>query len=475
MERGIQLANRKTAREYYKDKKLQNLLNAVFKKYHGQNGVRGNAVIEVQSAEEAQRLQDYFGNRLERLIKPGMKIEIPLKYFAEELEKGYKLAIPDLYEILYNVPLLTRADQKQLKESAWEDLFDKVSVSLQNLYSENVGENSILDEESFCWFERIKTGKAQGYMILKSVLNKDKEEANKAFFYCMKALWYLLVDKETMLNQVASVNGKIENPIFANFITKSPHGFDWNKPAGRLLWHALYDIDQHRIKFGKQNANAKLVVPEFMHRRQIYRNFGLLDDDISSFSHVFAYEFTTSLSPRTLNLNEVEAKKHFPFYKSLYIIENPSVFSYLVDEIVNYIDVKGFSLEQIPKSFPALLCTSGRPRDAAKLFVSRCLEVNTECRIYCSWDMDLQGVQMLEDMKEQFYVRIEAWRMDAETYRSKYGNGNNLLLSLQDKKILKEKPDDLSKVMVEVGMKVYQEEIARDLKNDVLQEIDREV
>ena len=82
---------------------------------------------------------------------------------------------------------------------------------------------------------------------------------------------------------------------------------------------------------------------------------------------------------------------------------------------------------------------------------------------------------MMEEMKEQFSVRIEAWRMDAETYRSKYGNGNNLLLSLKDKKILKEKPDDLSRVMVEVGMKVYQEEVARDLKNDVLEEIDREI
>lgn len=404
-----------------------------------------------------------------------MKIEVPLKYFAEELERGYKLNIPDLYEILYGTPLLTRADQKQLKESAWEELFNQVSIDLQNSHKNFMQKYGALESESFHWFERIKEGKASGYMILKSTINKDKEETNEALLYCMDALWYLLVDRETMLKNVASVNEKIENPIFAGFVTKSPHGFDWSKPAGRLLWHALYDIDQHRIQSGKQNVNGKLVVPEFMHKRQIYRNFGLLDDDISSFSHVFAHEFTTSSSPRTLNLNEVEAKKIFPFYKSLYIIENPSVFSYLVDDIVNYIDVKGFSLEQIPKSFPALLCTSGNPRSAAKLFVSRCLEINPECRIYCSWDMDLQGVQMMEEMKEQFSVRIEAWRMDAETYRSKYGNGNNLLLSLKDKKILKEKPDDLSRVMVEVGMKVYQEEIARDLKNDVLEEIDREI
>lgn len=53
-----------------------------------------------------------------------------------------------------------------------------------------------------------------------------------------------------------------------------------------------------------------------------------------------------------------------PFYKSLYMIENPSVFSYLVDEIVNQFNMNDFSLEEIPKSFPALLCISGRPRSA---------------------------------------------------------------------------------------------------------------
>lgn len=474
-ERVIELANRKTAREYYKDKNLQNLLNAVFRKYYGQNGVRGNAAIKIQSAEEAQRLQDYFGNRLERRIRPDIEIEISLKYFAEELEQGYKLTIPDLYEILHGVPLLTRADQKQLRESAWEDLFDKVNAKLQNLHSEFVEKSRILSEETFHWFERIKGGKAPGFMILKSAVNKDKEEANKALAYCMNALWYLLVDRETMLNEIASVNKKVEIPIFASYVTKRPHGFDWSELAGRLLWNALYDIDQQRIQLGRQNANGKLEVPEFMHRRQIYRNFGLLDDDISSFFHVFAHGFTTSRSLRTLNLREIEMMNPFPFYKSLYMIENPSVFSYLVDEIVNQFNMNDLSLEEIPKSFPALLCTSGRPRSATMMFVTKCLESNPGCTVHCSWDMDVAGVQMMHNMQEQFYARVEAWKMDAETYRSKHGDEQYVLLSPQDKKVLAKLSDRLSKVMVEVGIKVFQEEFARDLKNDMLQAIDREV
>lgn len=84
-------------------------------------------------------------------------------------------------------------------------------------------------------------------------------------------------------------------------------------------------------------------------------------------------------------------------------------------------------------------------------------------------------VQMMHNMQEQFYTRVEAWKMDAETYRSKYGDGQYVLLSAKDKKVLEKLSDRLSKVMVEVGIKVFQEEFAGDLKNDVILQIDREV
>lgn len=74
-----------------------------------------------------------------------------------------------------------------------------------------------------------------------------------------------------------------------------------------------------------------------MKDRQIYRYFGLMDDSLSSISHVFASGFVDGASPRTLNLHEIEAKNYWPKYSKIYLFENPSVFSYLVLETTHFL------------------------------------------------------------------------------------------------------------------------------------------
>ena len=475
MRRIMELIHRKTASQYYGDPHLSNLLHAVFKKYQGQNGVRGNARIQVSSNDEAQRLQQYFGNRMNRLIPVGVELEVPLKVFAEELYQGYNLTIPDLYEVLYNELLLTRSEQKQVKEFAWVELFEKTKQELEQKEGFDL-HDKIFCAETFNWFERLKDGDASGYRVLFSALNKG-EDAADALLKCAKALWYLFVGKETMFEKLEINTDKVPIPIFATFVTTNSdsHAFDRKETAGRLLWYALYDIENQLIKAGKKIVNEKLVVPEYMHRRQIYRNFGLWDDDISSFSHIFAPQFISGTSPRTLNLNEILAMKKFPAYSSLYVFENPSVFSYIVDEIVHFLDKKGLSMEKIEEKFPALVCTSGQSRHASTAFITECLKANPECCGYYSGDFDLPGIQMTSKIRDDmFSVNFEAHRMDERTYRQ-YANPEHLPLSFQGKRVLEKDTGELPKVMVELGVKVYQEDFAKDLKKDVIDVISQEI
>ncbi|KTE91837.1 DUF2399 domain-containing protein [Desulfitobacterium hafniense] len=469
----MELISRKTARQYYGDPLLGNLIDAVFKKYQGQNGVRGNAKICVSSSEEAQRLQDYFGNRLKHLIRPGSEVEVPLKVFAEELQLGYRLSIPDLYEVLKGEMLLTKLEQRQLKEEAWAQIFMQVRMELREKAEIDL-DNEVFRAETFDWLKRLEGGEASGYHVLRSAMNKG-EDAVDALFCCLKGLWYLLVDKEKIKDKIGKNVKEIRIPIFAVHVTsdKDSHGFDWTKTAGRLLWYALYDIDIQRIKAGKKMASEKLIVPEYMQKRQIYRNFGLKDDDISSFSHVFAPHFVSGTSPRTLNLREIQSYGKFPMYSALYVFENPAVLSHIIDELIHFLDMNGLSLEQIPKKFPALLCTSGQPRSAALEFITKCLEANPNCLIRYSGDLDLPGVQMMQGIQGQFTFRFEAFRMDDKTYRN-YSDANHLRLSFQDKTVLKRMGDELSKVMVELGVKIYQEEFVKDLAEDVLETIRQE-
>lgn len=468
----MELAHRKTAKQYYGDPHLSHLLTAAFKKYQGQNGVRGNAKIRVSSSAEAQRLQNYFGNRVSRLIRPGTELEVPLKIFAEELQQGYELTIPDLYEVLYDEPLLTKSEQRQLQELEWTQLFAQVSQVLKEKHGWDL-KNKMFAAATFHWFERLQTGAAAGYRVLKSALSKQGDAA-LALSQCINALWHLFAGKEAMFETLKVSNRRIQIPIFANFVTRNPHAFDWSRTAGRLLWYALYDIDHQMVKAGQKTANEKLVVPEYMQRRQIYRNFGLLDDDISSFSHVFAPQFIAGTSPRTLNLSEILSLKTFPIYSALYVFENPSVFSFIVDEVVHFLDASGLSLEQLPESFPVLVCTSGQSRHAATAFITECLKASPDCQGYYSGDLDLPGIQMMLKIRDTFSANFEAHRMDVATYRQN-SDADHLPLSRQDKTVLRKLSGDLPKVMVELGIKVYQEDFAKDLKKDVIEVISREV
>lgn len=464
----MEIGYHKTAKQYYSDPLLGNLLNAVFKKYQGQNGIRGNAKIVVRSDAEADRLQHYFGNRVKRLIRPHTELVVPLKIFSEELELGYKLNIPNLYEVLYEQQLLTKSEQRELKDMQWIELFERVNKRFEQ-DCKMVLYNGIFSQKIFNWFERLKAGNASGYQILKSVL-RNGGAGDDELFYCVKALWYLFHSNDVLRQELKISTQNVRIPIFSNFVTKDPHGFDLKFPAGRLLLAALEDIYTQKIRTGKIASNERLIVPEFMKRRQIYRTFGLMDDDISSISHVFASSFTYGTSPRTLNLREIESREDWPKYSALYILENPSVFSFLVDETFFFLDINGYSFEQLPDDCPPLICTSGQARSATKYFIRSSLDANPNCEIFYSGDFDLPGVQMLIGMEELIQGKINVFRMDSDTYR-KYIDPDSIPLSMKDRVILRNVKGDLAEIMAEAGVKVYQESTVGELKDDWIEVI----
>jgi len=453
---------RKSAKQYYSDPLLHNLLESAFKKYRGQNGVRGNINVEVASIEEATRLQEFFSSRLGRLIRPGFTIELPMKVFAEEIAQGYKLNIPELYEVLYDKPLVTNAEKRQLKEQAWHMVFERASALFENRMKVSIS-NSIFETITFHWFQRLYEGKALGYKTVQHAVRTNSDSV-EMLFYCLKALWYLFVENDRMLKELSINVSWVQLPIFANFITEGdPHAFDRRFPAGRLLWHALDDIHTCKLKSGQRKDNEHLLVPDFMKRRYIYRISGIIVDEISSYVHAFVPNKHYGISARTLNLSELHTSTNWFKPADLYVFENPSVFSFLVGETVHFLETSGISIEQIHDHFPILVCTSGQARDAAKYFIVKCIEINPNCTIYYSGDFDLPGVQMQIKLEE--LGPIQLMRMDAETYK-KYVHSGNRSLNKQDVKILKGMQGELPSIMSETQKKLYQESITMELRED---------
>lgn len=459
---------RKSAKQYYSDPLLHNLLEAAFKKYRGQNGVRGNIYIEVVSMEEAIKLQEFFGERLKRLIRPSTTIEVPMKVFAEEIAKGYKLDICELYELLNDTTLLTNLEKRQVKNQTWQTLFDQVDTLFMNHIGISV-KNEALDSVTFNWFERLQEGRALGYKVVQHTVRKNLDSA-EMIFYCLKALWYLFVENKIMLDTLGVSVVALPLPMLAEYITNDPHAFDMKFPAGRLLSHALDDIHNQQIKSKQIKENDELLVHDGMRRRYIYRASGIILDDISSYVHAFVPNEYYGSTAKTLNLSELHASQSWFESGDLYVFENPSVFSFLVLETLHFLEVEGITSKQIPENFPILVCTSGQARDAAKLFIAKCVEFNPSCTIYYSGDFDLPGVQM--KMNIESLGNVEFMRMDASTYR-KYIQPESLPLSKQDINILERMEGDLPKAMSELEKKVYQERITKDLREDWIQVVRR--
>ncbi|MFC3803828.1 TIGR02679 domain-containing protein [Cohnella sp. GCM10012308] len=408
--------------------------------------------------EEEKALRGFLGVRYKGSRFPAADFEKAIE------EAGYSVSLLELLELYYGCQLSTKREQKELQLSAWTDLFIRVERDFISRFSISNTDIEYFIQKTFDWFQRMKEGEAKGYLVLRMVFNKEIN-AYSDLLTCLSALWHLLMRKHEMFKKCGISTGKIRLPMFAAYVTEDSHAFDKTNALGRLLSSALSDINSQYIKLYGDTDNALKVMPEYLIGRQIYRNFDILDDDLSSISHVFVPHLVGGTSPRTLNLREIEEMNKFPKYSSLYILENPTVISYLVDETIHFLNLNKFSLEQLPSDFPVLLCTIGQARTASKVFIEKCLEANPSCVIYYSGDLDVPGIQMLNIMEELFSAEFYAWRMDASIYRN-YVATKSKPLSDADLKVLQRLEGGLVREMIQVRAKVYHELLGKELRSD---------
>ncbi|MCD9020215.1 TIGR02679 domain-containing protein [Cohnella silvisoli] len=464
---------RMTAKEYYSQPGFSNFIGKIFQKYKGLGRVGGNIETDELTIEESQRLLEFFGPQLRKskqYIRPGDIIKVPIKLFIVELYRGYRLTIPELYEVLKGRPLLTNADIKEMESRQWTLLFLNVRDEFEGKHKFD-----LLQEETshpICnWFSMLKQGSARGSRILQNMLRQDQKKASEELGYCMNALWFLKNDMIANLKSIGINVPWIRLPVLATHITKDSHALDWKRSLGKLFWSALSEIDSTKLQSEpKQSTDTKLSFDDSisMNRRKIYRNSGIKDDDISSDVKLFAQPFTQFDSPSTMTLREVEIYPVWPEYSDLYVVENPSVIGTMADEAIEILDSLGVSFRDVPSDFPIIICTSGQPSAAAISFISRCLDVNPTCRLNFSGDFDLAGLQIAIGIYNQFPNAFQEWYMNSETYRSHSMDG--VPISDEDKKLLMQMEvpwsNDLGIEMEKIGIKRYHEAIIHELNAD---------
>ncbi|MCU6708690.1 TIGR02679 domain-containing protein [Paenibacillus sp. J5C_2022] len=407
------------ARSYFSQPGFGRILREIWDKYAGLEKAGGHAVIKSASAEECEVINAFMG----WYKRAGEDVRIPLAEFQRELlNSAFPYTIPELHVVITGRPLLTKSDRKLVSAEKWRSLFSSIKRLLGR---EGADCPSVVAE----WISGLEQGAAAGYRTLRELWRQSPDKAEKELWYAVRA-WTLLI---AMRRDAPFGNGRNEGdmairlPVLAAQAVGDPHALDRNTAAGRLLFQALQASQSSPLEEGIHGASdvaddsgmaaAASLGADSLKVREIYRGAGVLDDDISSSVHYYLPVSRQARGPGVLTLRQVEADLCLEAVTRIYIVENPAVFSSLVDWSEQRI--RDGIVGSDRHTGPLLLCTSGPASAAALRWIDRYVqEERLGGNIYYSGDFDVKGIEIGNVLATRYASCFKPWRFDAAAYES---------------------------------------------------------
>lgn len=469
------------ARSYFLKPGFRRMLTEIWRKYASLEKLGGHARLLEATAEECEAINAFFGWN----YKVGDNIKIPLVLFERELQgSAFPYRIIELHEVLTGKPLLTKSDRVWIKQEKWSTLFREVQLSLasEELY--------FLHPQLVHWLERLQQGTAAGYRMLQELMRESSEAAKQALTVAARALLVLYSDKsdtgimrESQLAPIQLQLPTIRLPVLAAHVSGDAHALDRNMPAGRLFFQALKERTDGMSDEGLASAASEAVLSDdtagldSLVIRDIYRKAGVADDDISSFVHMYdpiAEDGGRQEDPVVLTLRQVEATARFRPVSDLFILENPAVFSTLMDKSGSTDEKYGLTQKDMLIPRPLLLCTSGPASAAALRLIDRMIECcSLVGNIYYSGDFDIRGIEMGHILAVRYGARFRSWRFNSDAYIHgiessvhKLGFTEGERERLRKMKVLWD--EWLADQMAKQGEKLFQEQFVALLADDWL-------
>lgn len=294
------------------------------------------------------------------------------------------------------------------------------------------------------WLKALYDGTAVGIRSVNQRYIKDKN-----------ALRIDIMSVCDALNNLPLYKGEKKRlPVFASQITRNPHSFDKNTECGNMFKNALC------IVMGLNEVKGAEEIAE------LYYSAGILIDEISNSvilsgliaysggkeSQVFraAFENREVLQVPLLNLSKID--RVISPLKKVYVIENPGVFTSLIDAAIE---------------FPPLVCTYGQPKLSSLVLLDMLYKEGTE--IYYSGDFDPEGLLIADRLCQKYKDRFHFLRYGVDDYIKALSEEtiNNMRLAKLNKIESPELYDVIDK-MRKIKRAGYQELILNELIEDIL-------
>lgn len=433
----------KEAVKYFRTRKgFNRVFTALKTKYKSIGRIGGSIVLSDVTEDEADALSG-----LMRKSYYGCK-EITLS--AAEIENALidtRFGGIPLLEILteyFGEELISNKESRILHEEAREKYFNHVLGEI---------EHDKWGQAYAKWLRSVIETKETPYIQLMRRYEKEPSELRKSIIAVADGL--NLLKKNDGLKRLA---------VFAADLTGDPHFFDEGTENCSLLMCALSYFWSIPLP---ENAEG---------RSEMFLKCGLTKDDIS------IYTVTVGLKGRTkANIHDGQeafhsgmagfAKLREPLHLSLlniwnleeimpaygnnivYVVENPSVFSGILD---------GLEDRRV-----SMLCSNGQPRLSTLLLMDKLCQ--KDITIYYAGDYDPEGLQIAVRLKKRYGGRFKYWRYDVDDYLSALSDNEISPGGIKKlKKISDEDIQGLINKMVETGLAGYQETILQIYLEDIL-------
>lgn len=292
------------------------------------------------------------------------------------------LSWEEILEAYYGEPLVGKQEQKLLAARRCEQYFEEIL------------ENSRYDVPAE-WLREVFEKRGEGYVLL---MQQYKENPVQ-----LKALLEKMMEAAARLPMLSGSKKKELLPVFAAGTTGNPHYFDEGTAAEKILlffikWylkaenlHELSGIEyKKRLLYEAGILKDELSNDVLVFGIRAWKNDGTLHEGIEGF---FCCQEIMKLTLKTIgNLGKIIGRD-----KNVYIVENPAVFSVLV--------------EKYPDR--TLVCGNGQLKLAVFLLLDRLAESHT---LYYAGDFDPEGLQIAQNLKKRYGEKVILWNYRAYFY-----------------------------------------------------------
>lgn len=419
--------------KYFKSRpQYQRIMECILKNYKSFGGPAGNVIIKDASYDECMAATE--------IVSPKRPYSPPLlKFKISDFEKGIaetrfgNLNLQQIIEVYFNTRIVSSRDRKNSAEEQKRNFWEKMISNAENSCCQD-------------WFKEMYHSQNSGYRSVMTEYRTSQKNAEKLMGYLKEAI-----------DICSGISYPVQLAVLSARVTGNPHYFDKSNPAGRLLLQGISYISG--IKLTGLSETEK----------EIYSAFNIEPDTVSGAAAAIGVRLFDSghhehpgykyfADNGEVCLISVSGLSKIEYAdcdgKTVYIVENPMVFSALSDTAA--------------ECGSCLVCTFGQIKYSGLRLIDMLAE--SGCRILYSGDFDPEGMQIADRLVSR-NKNIRPWRMSPEDYS---GIEKSETISEKRLKILESISDSelqMTAVLILSSKKsAYQELLTETLRKDIISE-----